>query len=74
MENHVHLLVVQGQERALAKGGEEEIIWEVSLCFLKGVMKVGNLLQADEGLVEKVEMIEKKLIRNRKKNYLITNA
>jgi hypothetical protein len=37
-------------------------------------MKVENLLQADEGLVEKVEMIERKMIRNRRKKYLITNA
>jgi len=37
-------------------------------------MKVENLLRADEDLVEKVEMIERKLIRNRRKKYLITNA
>jgi len=40
----------------------------------QGVMKVENLLRADEGLAEKVEMTEKKLIRNRNKKYLITNA
>jgi len=37
-------------------------------------MKVENLLQTDEGLVKKVERIERKLIRNRRKKYLITNA
>ena len=40
----------------------------------QGVMKVENLLQADEGLREKVEVIERKLIRNRRKKYLISNA
>jgi len=40
----------------------------------QGIMKVENLLQTDEGLVEKVERIERKLIRNRRKKYLITNA
>jgi REP element-mobilizing transposase RayT len=40
----------------------------------QGIMKTENLLQADESLVKKVEMIERKLIRNRRKKYLITNA
>jgi len=40
----------------------------------QGVIKVENLLRADEDLAEKVEMIERKLIRNRRKKYLITNA
>jgi len=40
----------------------------------QAVMKVENLLRADEDLAEKVEMIERKLIRNRRKKYLITNA
>jgi hypothetical protein len=37
-------------------------------------MKVENLLRGDEGLAQRVEMIEKKLVRNRRKKYLITNA
>jgi REP element-mobilizing transposase RayT len=40
----------------------------------QGMMKVENILQADEDLAEKVEMMERKLIRNRKKKYFITNA
>jgi len=40
----------------------------------QGMMKVENLLRGDEDLAEKVEMMEKKLIRNRKKKYFITNA
>jgi REP element-mobilizing transposase RayT len=40
----------------------------------QGIMKVENLLRGDEGLAQRVEMIEKKLVRNRRKKYLITNA
>jgi len=39
-----------------------------------GIMKVENLLRADEDLAEKVEMIERRLIRNRRRKYLITYA
>jgi len=40
----------------------------------QGVIKAENLLRADEDLAKKVEMIERKLIRKRRKKYLITNA
>jgi chromosomal replication initiation ATPase DnaA len=40
----------------------------------QGMMKIENLLRADEDFAEKVQMIERKLIRNRRKKYLVTNA
>jgi REP element-mobilizing transposase RayT len=40
----------------------------------QGIMKLENLLRADEDLAERVEIIERKLIRNRRKKYFITNA
>jgi chromosomal replication initiation ATPase DnaA len=40
----------------------------------QGMIKVENLLRADDDLAEKVEIMEKKLIRSRKKKYFITNA
>ncbi len=40
----------------------------------QGMMKVENLLRADEDLAHKVGMIERELTRNRRKKYFITNA
>jgi hypothetical protein len=40
----------------------------------QGMMKVENLLLADEDLAHKVGMIERELTRNRRKKYFITNA
>lgn len=40
----------------------------------QGMTKVENLLRADEDLAEKVEIMKRRLIRNRKKKYFITNA
>ena len=40
----------------------------------QGMIKVENLLRADEGLVERLETIERRLIRDRRKRYLITYA
>jgi hypothetical protein len=40
----------------------------------QGMMKVENLLRADEDLAHKVGIIERELTRNRRKKYLITNA
>jgi putative transposase len=44
------------------------------VAISQGMMKVEDRLRADEDLLQKIELIERELTKNRRKKYVITNA